>query len=148
MDFQGAMLDGSSFGRVNAQQILNLHQASITQGGATVEEVRQLRASIFRELDVPMFPVKQRSQGAGAEKCLSQKGSLWDGNKITASSRGYCWPPYPLDRGGHGLRLFSPPSTCSLRRWRKKNRIMLLCGNTKFSSKPQDKPPFTAAGIE
>lgn len=63
VDFQGAMLDGSSFGRVNAQRILNLHRASITQGGATVEEVRQLRSSIFRELDVPMFPVKQRSQG-------------------------------------------------------------------------------------
>ena len=63
VDFQGAMLDGSSFGRVNAQRIFNLHRASITQGGATAEEVRQLRASIFRELDVPMFPAKQRPTG-------------------------------------------------------------------------------------
>lgn len=60
VDFRGAMLDGASFGRIDAQHILNLYQASITQGGATAEEVRRLRDSIFRELNVPMFPAKQR----------------------------------------------------------------------------------------
>lgn len=60
VDFLEATLDGSSFGRINAKQILNLNLASITQGGASEEEVRRLRASIFRELGVPMFPVKQR----------------------------------------------------------------------------------------
>lgn len=60
VDFQGATLDGTSFGRINASYILNLRHAAITQGGATQEEVEQLRADTFRELGVPMFQVRQR----------------------------------------------------------------------------------------
>ena len=68
VDFQGAVLNGSSFGRVNAQHVLNLHHAVITQGGATRDEIRQLRTSTFRELGVPMFPEKQRSSGGRRKK--------------------------------------------------------------------------------
>ena len=61
VDFQGAMLNGSSYGRVAARDIRNLHSAAITQGGATQEEVARLQVSIFRELGIPLFPTKQRS---------------------------------------------------------------------------------------
>ncbi len=60
VDFLGAVLNGASYGRVVASGIQNLSNATITQGGATAKEVRDLRASIFRELNVMMFPVKRR----------------------------------------------------------------------------------------
>lgn len=60
VDFQGATLDGSSYGRVSAKKIFNLRNASITQGGATHEEVERLRGSIFRELGVPLVRFRQR----------------------------------------------------------------------------------------
>lgn len=58
--FLDATLDGCFFGRVAAHGIRGLHTATITQGGASDKEVQRLRDSIFRGLDVPMFPVKQR----------------------------------------------------------------------------------------
>ena len=61
VDFQGATLDGTSFGRINASYILNLRHAAITQGGATQEEVQQLRSSVFKALGVPFFSVKQHT---------------------------------------------------------------------------------------
>ena len=60
IDFLGATLDGSSYGRITARNIKNLPNAVITQGGATHEEVRRLQVSTFHELGVPMFPVKRR----------------------------------------------------------------------------------------
>lgn len=60
VDFLGAVLNGASYGRITASGIQNLYNATITQGGATTKEVRNLRASIFRELNVLMFPAKHR----------------------------------------------------------------------------------------
>ncbi len=60
VDFRGATLDGASYGRITAKGIQNLPSAAITQGGATREEVEQLRVDTFRELGVPMFQVRQR----------------------------------------------------------------------------------------
>lgn len=60
VDFQGAVLDSSSYGRIKAHDILNLSGAAITQGGATAEEVRRLRLSIFRELGVSISPARLR----------------------------------------------------------------------------------------
>ncbi len=62
VDFQGATLDGSGFGRINARDILNLHRASITQGGATATEVRRLHTLIYQELGETIPPVKRRPQ--------------------------------------------------------------------------------------
>lgn len=50
VDFLCATLDGSSFGRTTVGRILNLRNAVITQGGATQEEVKHLRQSVFRAL--------------------------------------------------------------------------------------------------
>lgn len=63
VDFQNAVLNGSSYGRIAARSIQNLHSATITQGGATQGEVARLQVSIFRELGVPLFPTKQRLTG-------------------------------------------------------------------------------------
>ena len=60
VDFLGAVLNGTSYGRINASGIQNLSHTTITQGGATAKEVRDLCASIFRELNVMMFPAKRR----------------------------------------------------------------------------------------
>ena len=68
VDFLGAVLDGSSYGRVAASGIQNLPGATITQGGATREEAERLRASIFHELGVPMFQVRQRPRPARQER--------------------------------------------------------------------------------
>jgi len=59
VNFLRARLDGCSFGRVTASGILELDTAQITQGGATEEECRRNRASIFRELGV-RDPLKVR----------------------------------------------------------------------------------------
>jgi hypothetical protein len=53
IDFRGATLDGSSFGRITASRIFNLYSATITQGGATQEEVKNLQQSVFRALQPP-----------------------------------------------------------------------------------------------
>jgi len=60
VDFLEATLDGASYGRITAKDIRNLPNATITMGGATREEVRRHRAETFRELGVPMLPIKQR----------------------------------------------------------------------------------------
>ena len=36
---------------------------------------------------------------------------------------------------------FQSPWICSLRRWRRKSRIMWPCGNIRFSSRPPEKQP-------
>lgn len=61
VSFQNAALDGTSFGRISARRVFDLYTASITQGGATEEEVRQLRDSVYRELGLPVFPEKKRT---------------------------------------------------------------------------------------
>lgn len=48
--FLNATLDGCFFGRVAAQGIRNLHTATITQGGATSEEVKHNREAIYSAL--------------------------------------------------------------------------------------------------
>lgn len=60
VDFQGAVLDSSNYGRIKARDILNLSGAAITQGGATAEEIRRLRFSVFRELGVSISPARLR----------------------------------------------------------------------------------------
>ncbi len=74
VDFLGAVLDGSSYGRVAASGIQNLPGATITQGGATREEAERLRASIFHELGVPMFQVRQRPRPVRQERlCVPER---------------------------------------------------------------------------
>lgn len=48
--FLNATLDGCFFGRVAAQGIRNLHTATITQGGATNEEVQHNRETVLAAL--------------------------------------------------------------------------------------------------
>ena len=48
--FLNAMLDGCFFGRIAAQGIRHLHTATITQGGATSEEVKHNREAILAAL--------------------------------------------------------------------------------------------------
>jgi len=62
VDFRRAVMDGTSFGRIDAKQVLNLPSVSIVQGGATPKEIRQLHASIYRELGVPLPPIKRHPQ--------------------------------------------------------------------------------------
>lgn len=61
VDFKGAELDGTWFRCIKARYVLNLRHATITQGGATQEDVDHLRASTFQALRVSPFPTKQRS---------------------------------------------------------------------------------------
>ena len=63
VDFRGAVLNGSSYGRIAAHAIQNLRDATITQGGATREEVGRLHVAIFRELGIPLFSTKQQCTG-------------------------------------------------------------------------------------
>lgn len=62
VDFLGATLDDSDFGRIKATRIFNLSNATITQGGATREEVKRLQQSIFRELQSLPSPVVHRNR--------------------------------------------------------------------------------------
>lgn len=52
INFCDALLDGCFFGRVTASEISGLQSARITQGGATEEECRLNRTSIFQALGV------------------------------------------------------------------------------------------------
>lgn len=60
VDFKGVSIDGTWFGNTKAGHVLNLHHASITQGGATREEADKFRVSVFRALRVYPHPVKLR----------------------------------------------------------------------------------------
>ena len=60
IDFCCARLDGASYGRVTPSGIKHLDTAAITWGGATAEEVKRLRASIFEALQVPDLSLVQR----------------------------------------------------------------------------------------
>ena len=62
ISFLHTTLDGCSFGRVTAHGISNLHTATITQGGATDEEVTQNRKAILSALRPR--PEKQRASPA------------------------------------------------------------------------------------
>ena len=74
VDFLGAVLDGSSYGRVAASGIQNLPSATITQGGATQEEAERLRASVFHGQAVPMLPGRQRPRPARQERpCVPER---------------------------------------------------------------------------
>lgn len=53
VNFQSTILDGCSYGRIQAEGIRNFHTATITQGGATGDECHRNRASIFQALQVP-----------------------------------------------------------------------------------------------
>lgn len=64
IDFLSARLDGASYGRITPGGIRNLDTAAITQGGATAEEVKRLRASIFEALQVPDLSLAQRPKAA------------------------------------------------------------------------------------
>ena len=69
ISFLHTTLDGCSFGRVTAHGISNLHTATITQGGATEEEVEQNRKAIFSALR----PGKEKQPAAPAhEKYVSR----------------------------------------------------------------------------
>lgn len=78
IDFQGARLAGDSymFVRIDAHNVLNLHRATIAQGGASDEELRQIRTAIFRELGVPLFRVKRWPIENKRGKNISRKGEL------------------------------------------------------------------------
>ena len=71
VDFKGASIDGTWFGRSQASHVLNLRHASITQGGAGREEAERLRVSIFRELQVSPLPVKLRPPAPRRKKTPS-----------------------------------------------------------------------------
>lgn len=64
IDFLSARLNGASYGRITPSGIKNLDTATITQGGATDEEVKRLRASIFEALQVPDLSLVQRPKAA------------------------------------------------------------------------------------
>lgn len=68
VDFHRAVMDGTSFGRIDAKQVLNLPSVSITQGGATPKEIQQLHASIYRELGVPIPSVNRHPKTNGRLK--------------------------------------------------------------------------------
>ena len=74
VDFLGAVLDGSSYGRVAASGIQNLPSATITQGGATQEEAERLRASVFHELAVTILPSGSGPGLPGRKSRASRKG--------------------------------------------------------------------------
>lgn len=59
VNFLSARLDGASYGRITPSGIKNLDTAVITQGGATTEEIKRLRASIFEALQVPELSLVQ-----------------------------------------------------------------------------------------
>ena len=50
INFLNATIDGGGFASVDAYDIRNLHTATITQGGATHEEVNRLRMEIYAAL--------------------------------------------------------------------------------------------------
>lgn len=52
INFMGTILDGCSFGRIAARNIRNLDKATISLGGATLEECRQNKESIYQALGV------------------------------------------------------------------------------------------------
>ncbi len=63
LDFAEVTLDGCSYGRITRTPdciIKGLEQTVITCGGATDEEVKRLRASIFEALQVPDLSLVQR----------------------------------------------------------------------------------------
>lgn len=63
LDFAEVTLDGCSYGRITRTPdciIKGLEQTAITCGGATAEEVKRLRASIFEVLQVPDLSLVQR----------------------------------------------------------------------------------------
>lgn len=62
IDFLGATLNGSDFGRIKASRIFNLSNATITEGGATSEEVKCLQQSIFQALRPFPSSVVRRSK--------------------------------------------------------------------------------------
>lgn len=64
IDFLSARLDGASYGRITPSGIKNLDTAAITQGGATAEEIKRLRTSIFEALQVPDLSFVQRPKAA------------------------------------------------------------------------------------
>lgn len=65
--FLNATLDGCFFGRVAVHGIRNLHTATITQGGATHEEVKRNRKSIFAALRPEQGEQREaQSKGRGA----------------------------------------------------------------------------------
>lgn len=65
VSFRNADLDGSSFSRINARNIRGLRTAAITCGGATEEEVRQIRKDTFRALGIPEKKRLTRDSGRG-----------------------------------------------------------------------------------
>lgn len=71
VDFLGATLDGSDYGRIKASRIFNLRNATITQGGATQEEVKRLRQSVFQALQPLPPPTAYRNR---SHRKLSRAG--------------------------------------------------------------------------
>ena len=68
VNFNGAFLDGCAFGRIKARNIKNLDRATITQGGATGEEVEKLRRSIKKALGVSSSTPKKRKRPVTPER--------------------------------------------------------------------------------
>ncbi len=67
INFYNTVLNNSAYSRVNAKNIRRLYTANITAGGATEQEVKWLRQSIFRALapESPAIPLNQpKSKGA------------------------------------------------------------------------------------
>lgn len=67
VDFLVSVLNGGRYERNRVRNIRNLPSATITQSG-TGEEVERFRISVFRELGVPIFSVKQRPKVNRREK--------------------------------------------------------------------------------
>lgn len=58
-----ATLDGCSFGKVTPTEIRDLDTAKITMGGATNDECKKNRESIYKTLHVPIPPTHRRAKG-------------------------------------------------------------------------------------
>lgn len=68
IDYTDATLDGCAFDRVKADGIIGLHTATITQGGATTEEVKRNREAVFRALAPPKQSQRKKPQKVGHKR--------------------------------------------------------------------------------
>lgn len=68
IDFFQTVLDGSSYERIRAGNIMYLEYATITQGEATEQEVEQLRRAIFKALCTARPVPKRQKRAAVPER--------------------------------------------------------------------------------
>lgn len=68
IDFFQTVLDGSSYERIRADNIMYLEHATITQGGAAGQEAEQLRGAVLKALCTDRPAPKRRKRAAVPER--------------------------------------------------------------------------------